>query len=151
MFRRFFSTENDISLFFMRLLLGLVMLPHGAQKLIGLFDGLGYYATIALFTGKMGLPYWLAVLVIVSESLGSVFLIIGFMTRLAALGTFCIMTSAIYLVHLENGFFMNWSGKQSGEGFEYHLLAIAIALALMIKGGGKWSIDLSMSGGKSKK
>ncbi|MBI4825715.1 MAG: DoxX family protein [Nitrospirae bacterium] len=151
MFRRFFSTENDISLFFMRLLLGLVILPHGAQKLIGLFDGLGYYATIAFFTGKMGLPYWVAVLVITGESLGSIFLIIGFMTRLAALGTLCIMTGCIYLIHLENGFFMNWSGKQSGEGFEYHLLAIAIALALMIKGGGKWSIDLSLSGGKSKK
>lgn len=150
MFRKFFSTEDDISLFFMRLILGLVMLPHGAQKLIGLFDGAGYYGTIAFFTGKMGMSYSVAVLVIASESLGSLFLIMGFMTRLAALGTFCIMTGAIYMVHLEYGFFMNWSGHQKGEGFEYHLLAIAIALALMIKGGGKWSIDQSL-GGRSKK
>ncbi|MBI4842760.1 MAG: DoxX family protein [Nitrospirae bacterium] len=150
MFRRFFSTENDISLFFMRVILGAVMLPHGAQKLIGIFGGPGYYGTIALFTGKLGIHRNLAILVIAAESLGSLLLLLGFFTRLAAFGIFCVMTGAIYIVHLEYGFFMNWAGNQKGEGFEYHLLAIAVALGLMIGGGGKWSLD-SLMGGRSKK
>ncbi len=145
MFKKFLSTENDTALLFLRLLLGIVMFPHGAQKLIGWFGGYGYYGTIAFFTGKMGIPYIVAFLVIMSESLGAIFLIMGFMTRLAAFGTACVMTGAIFMVHLEHGFFMNWFGDQKGEGFEFHLLAIAIAIALMISGGGRLSVDRALS------
>jgi putative oxidoreductase len=89
----------------------------------------------------MGLPLAVAALVIAAEFLGSLGLITGLLTRLAAFGILCVMTGAIFLVHLPNGFFMNWGGNQAGEGYEYHLLAIAIALALMFKGGGRWSLD----------
>jgi putative oxidoreductase len=146
MFKRFFNTDDNIAFLFLRLFLGAVMLPHGAQKLLGWFGGYGYYGTIAFFTGKLGIPYVVAVMIIMSETLGSVFLITGFMTRLAAFGTACVMTGAILMVHLEHGFFMNWFGDQKGEGFEFHLLAIGIALALMAGGGGKWSIDRLLAG-----
>jgi putative oxidoreductase len=125
----------------MRLTLGLVMLPHGLQKVLGLFGGAGLQATMNVFTTKLGLPAPVAVLVILAESAGAIGLIVGFCTRLCALGIALVMGGAIFFVHGQNGFFMNWFGKQSGEGFEYHLLAIGLALALVIHGAGKWSFD----------
>jgi putative oxidoreductase len=89
----------------------------------------------------MGLPAPLAILVILAESAGALGLIFGFCTRLCALGIALVMGGAIYLVHGQHGFFMNWFGRQAGEGFEYHLLALGLALALFIHGGGKWSLD----------
>jgi putative oxidoreductase len=96
----------------------------------------------------MGVPLVVAILVVAAEFLGAIGLIVGFLTRLAALGIAAVMAGAIWMVHLPNGFFMNWSGKQAGEGFEYHLLAIAIAIALMIKGGGLASVDRALSRSK---
>ena len=96
---------------------------------------------MANFTDRMHIPWFFALLAILAESLGSWGLIIGFLTRIAAFGVLCNMIVAILLVHLPNGFFMNWGGKQKGEGFEYHLLAIGICVALMIAGGGKGSVD----------
>jgi putative oxidoreductase len=96
---------------------------------------------MGMFTEKMGVPAFLAFLAILAESGGALALISGFLTRVAAFGIACNMVVAIFMVHLPNGFFMNWFGKQQGEGFEYHLLVIAIAIALIIKGGGRWSID----------
>jgi putative oxidoreductase len=148
--KNFFNTDDNTAFLLLRLFLAAVMLPHGLQKVFGMFGGYGYYGTIAMFTGKIGIPYAIAVMVIMSESLGSIFLITGFMTRLAAFGTACVMTGAIFMVHIDNGFFMNWFGDQKGEGFEFHLLAIGIALALMIGGGGRWSID-GLITGKPKK
>ena len=134
-------TENSASLLFVRLALGIVILPHGLQKTLGLFGGGGFSATMASFTGPMGIPAALAFLVILAESAGSLGLIVGLLTRIAALGIGCVMLGAIFMVHLPNGFFMNWFGKQAGEGFEYHLLAIGMALALLIGGGGRASLD----------
>lgn len=131
----------------LRVTLGLVMFPHGAQKLLGWYGGFGFSGTMGMFTQKMGIPAVLAFLVIMAESFGSVCLIVGFLTRVAAFCIFCIMVVAIAMVHWQNGFFMNWSGKQPGEGFEYHLLAIGIALVLMIYGGGKGSIDQGIARG----
>ena len=141
MLRMIFGTQNDTTGLIMRLTLGGVMLPHGLQKVFGLFGGAGLQATMNAFTTKMGLPAPLAVLVILAESAGALSLIFGFFTRLCALGIALVMGGAIYLVHGQHGFFMNWFGRQSGEGFEYHLLAIGLALALFIHGGGKWSLD----------
>jgi putative oxidoreductase len=123
------------------------MFPHGAQKLLGWFGGYGFSGTMNMFTEKMGIPTFLAFLVIMTESLGSLGLIVGFLTRVAAFGVFCVMVVAIAMVHWPNGFFMNWSGKQPGEGFEYHLLAIGIALVLMIYGAGKGSVDQGVARG----
>jgi putative oxidoreductase len=141
MIRKLFRTDNDISSLVLRLLLGIVFFPHGAQKVFGWFGGPGFSGTMGMFTEKMGVPAFLAFLAILAESGGSLALISGFLTRVAAFGIACNMVVAIFMVHLPNGFFMNWFGKQQGEGFEYHLLVIAIAIALMIKGGGQWSID----------
>jgi putative oxidoreductase len=141
MFTTFLRTENDVAALILRLALGLVILPHGAQKLLGWFGGYGLQGTLSFFTGTLGVPLILALLVIAAESFGALGLIAGFATRLCAFGVAAVMTGAIFMVHLPNGFFMNWGGKQAGEGFEYHLLAIGIALALMVKGGGALSLD----------
>ena len=141
MMRIFFGTQNDTAGLLMRLTLGAVMLPHGLQKVFGLFGGAGLQATMNIFTTKLGLPAPVAVLVILAESAGALGLIVGFCTRLCALGIAMVMGGAIFFVHGQHGFFMNWFGQQTGEGFEYHLLAIGLALALVIHGGGKWSFD----------
>jgi len=145
MLNRMFKTDNDLSTFVLRVTLGCVFFPHGAQKVLGWFGGYGLEGTLGFFTQKMGMPFAAAALVIAAEFLGSLGLITGFLTRLSALGVICVMTGAIYMVHWKNGFFMNWFGSQAGEGFEYHLLAIGIALALMIRGGGRWSIDRKLA------
>ena len=117
------------------------MFPHGAQKLLGWFGGYGLEGTLGFFTSQMGMPMIIAVLVILGESFGALGLIIGFMTRFCAAGILIIMSGAVIMSHGANGFFMNWSGKQGGEGFEYHLLAIALCLPLLISGGGRFSAD----------
>jgi putative oxidoreductase len=146
MMRKFFATHDSWSQLILRVTLGVVMFPHGAQKLLGWFGGNGFAGTMSFFNQK-GIPAALAFLVIITESFGSLGLIVGFLTRLAAFGVFCIMVVAIAMVHWPNGFFMNWSGKQAGEGYEYHLLAIGIALVLMIYGAGKGSVDQGVARG----
>jgi putative oxidoreductase len=143
--RELFQTDNSWTGLILRVTLGAVMFPHGAQKLLGWFGGPGYSHAIALFTTQMHVPAALAVLVIVGESFGAVGLVLGLFSRVAAFGILCNMLGAIALVHWNNGFFMNWSGKQAGEGFEYHLLAIAISLAVLFKGGGRWSVDRALA------
>ncbi len=137
---RFISTGDDTGLFIARLFLAVVFIPHGSQKLLGLFGGQGFTATLHFMTST-GLPLIAALLVIFGESLGSLALLFGFFGRFMAFGLFMIMTGAIFMVHLQNGFFMNWFGTQKGEGFEYHLLAIGLALLIMINGSGRFSID----------
>jgi len=141
MLKRFFSTEDILAPLVIRVMLGVVMLPHGAQKALGMFGGGGFAATMKGMSQGMGIPSIVVLLIIASEFLGSIGLILGVATRFCAFGAFSIMTGAIFMVHLPNGFFMNWFGNQAGEGFEYHLLAIGMAVALMITGGGRWSLD----------
>ena len=136
-----FQTDDRWTGLILRLTLGLVMFPHGAQKLLGWFGGFGFDGTMGFFTQKMGLPWLIALLIIIGESFGSVALLAGFLTRFTAASLAVIMLGAIALVHLPNGFFMNWFGQQQGEGYEYHLLVIGIAAALLVTGGGKWSVD----------
>ena len=141
MIRKLIQTDKDISSLVLRVLPGIVFFPHGAQKVFGWFGGFGFSGTMGFFTGKMGIPAIFAFLAIMAEFLGPLGLLSGFLTRIAAFGIACNMTVAIFMVHLPNGFFMNWFGNQKGEGYEYHILAVAIAIALMIKGGGKLSVD----------
>ncbi len=136
-----FQTSDNFSYWIPRIILGLVILPHGAQKLLGWFGGFGFTNTMTYFTQTAGLPWIIAFLVIMGESFGALGLIFGFLTRLSAFGMICIMLGAIIMVHSPNGFFMNWFGKQAGEGFEYHLLVIGICIPLLISGGGKYSVD----------
>ena len=137
-----FQTNDKFSYWVPRVILGCVMLPHGAQKLFGWFGGFGFTNTMTYFTQTTGLPWIIAFLIVMGESLGSLGLILGFFTRLSALGLICIMVGAIITVHIPNGFFMNWFGKQAGEGFEYHLLVIGMSIPLLVSGGGKYSVDM---------
>lgn len=137
----FFRTEDTWQNLIVRVTLGAVIFPHGAMKLFGWFGGKGVLATIDAFSQNYHMPAFLVLLVITVESLGALGLIFGLATRLWAFGIFCDMIGAICLVHWPNGFFMNWFGAQHGEGFEYHLLALGMALALMITGGGRLSMD----------
>jgi len=139
--RYMFATDNDITSLFLRLALGVVMFPHGAQKVLGWFGGYGYAGTMGFFTETLGIPAPFAFLAIVAEFAGSLALIAGFLTRLSAFGIGGVMIVAAGMVHFEHGFFMNWAGNQAGEGFEYHILAATIALALVIKGGGRLAVD----------
>jgi putative oxidoreductase len=147
MIKRFLRTENDAAALIMRLALGAVMFPHGAQKVLGWWGGHGAAATIQGFS-KMGLPSFITVLVLLAELPGSLMLIFGFLTRLAAFGIGCVMLAAVLLVHANVGFFMNWAGSEKGEGFEYHLLALGLSVALLIKGGGALSVDRAIAGDK---
>ena len=136
-----FQTDERWAGMVLRLTLGLVMFPHGAQKLLGWYGGFGFSGTMGFFTETMHVPWFVAFLVIIGESFGSIALLTGFLTRFTAASMAVIMLGAIMMVHLANGFFMNWFGKQAGEGYEYHLLVIGISLALLSTGAGKWSVD----------
>ena len=136
-----FATDDGWSGLIQRLTLGLVMFPHGAQKLLGWFGGFGFDGTMGFFTQKMGLPWIIAFLVVMGEFFGSLALIAGFFSRFVAASFVIIMVGAIATSHLPHGFFMNWSGQQQGEGYEYHLLVIGMSLALMLMGAGRWSVD----------
>jgi len=138
---RFFDTDDAWYLFAQRTVLGSVMFAHGAQKLLGWFGGYGFSGTMGFFTGTMHFPAVVALLVILTESIGAIALLFGAATRLAALGIASVMIGAVLTAHLHAGFFMNWAGSKSGEGFEYHLLALALAIPLIVEGGGRWSLD----------
>jgi len=141
MFHRIAYTTNDYAITVLRLVMGLVFSAHGAQKMLGWFGGYGFGGTMGFFTHQMGIPAPLAFLAICAEFFGGIGLIVGFLGRIAAFGIMCNMMIAVVMVHAPNGLFMNWAGNQKGEGFEYHLLAIAIALAIIIKGSGALSVD----------
>jgi putative oxidoreductase len=141
MFKKLINTNDDFTVFVLRILLGIVFFPHGMQKLFGWFGGYGFTGSLGFFTDNLHIPVLFAFLAIMAEGLGSLGLITGLLTRVAAFGIAVNMAVAVYMLHWQNGFFMNWFGNQKGEGFEYHILVIAIAIALMIKGGGKWSAD----------
>jgi putative oxidoreductase len=141
MIQLLFGNQNDWSGFILRIGLGIVMLPHGAQKLFGWFGGYGFSATMGFFTKTLKLPWIISVLVILIELFGSVALLLGFASRVWSLGLMVIMLGAIYTTNGKNGFFMNWFGNQSGEGYEYHLLVISICIAIILTGSGKYSLD----------
>jgi putative oxidoreductase len=141
MFRKLIATTDDYVPTIIRLALAAVMFPHGAQKLFGWFGGYGFTGTLGFFTGQLGIPKPLAVLVILAESLGAIALALGLVGRFMAFGIAATMLGAVAMVHGKVGFFMNWSGQQGGEGFEYHVLAIAMAVAVIIRGSGALSVD----------
>jgi putative oxidoreductase len=116
------------------------MFPHGAQKALGWFGGHGFKGTMKYFTDS-GIPTGFALLAIAAEFLGPLGLAVGLLTRVAAFGIACVMLVAIITVHWPHGFFINWYGNQKGEGIEYHVLALGIAITLMIVGAGAWSLD----------
>ena len=140
--KTFLGTDTHNSLLTLqRAVLALVMFPHGAQKLLGWFGGYGFSGTMGYLTGSVHLPAPIALLVILGESIGALALLAGLGTRLAAFGISAIMLGAVLTAHGSVGFFMNWFGNQPGEGYEYHLLALALSVPLVIAGGGRYALD----------
>lgn len=136
------TNSNSWAALIIRITLGIVVFPHGAQKLLGWFGGFGFEGTMGFLTGSVHLPWILALLVVLIEFFGALFLVLGFITRLAALGMLANFIGIVYTSHWHNGFFMNWANTAGvGQGYEYHLLVIGMSLALLIAGGGKASID----------
>jgi putative oxidoreductase len=148
MFKMILKTDDSFTPIFLRLSLGVVIFAHGAQKVLGLFGGAGFEKTIEIFRAQMGFPIWMTVLLMVIEFFGSLGLLFGFLTRLCALGIGTSIAVCAYMNHIKNGFFMNWFGTQKGEGFEYHILVLGIALTLIIKGSGLLSFDRALMKGK---
>lgn len=138
---RVLATSNDYAATVSRLALGAMILPHGLQKAFGLFGGYGFAGTMQFFTQTMHIPAPFAALAIAAEFLGGLGLITGLFGRVAAFGVGFTMLTAALTVHLSNGFFMNWFGNQKGEGVEFFILAIGLAVAVMIKGSGALSLD----------
>jgi putative oxidoreductase len=139
------KTNDSITATVLRLALGVVIFAHGAQKALGWFGGYGISGTMGFFTQQLGIPALFAALAIAAEFLGSLGLIFGALTRLAALGVGAVMIGAVLTVHAKVGFFMNWGGQQAGEGFEYHILVLAMVAVLTVLGGGPFSIDRALA------
>jgi putative oxidoreductase len=147
MLHKLIHTREDHLLTLLRVCLGLVFFAHGAQKVLGWFGGPGFSGSLGFFTQGLGIPVVLGILAISAEFFGGIGLMFGLLTRVAAFGISVVMAVAIFLVHAPNGLFMNWSGNQRGEGFEFHLLAIAIAVTLIARGAGAWSLDRLLENG----
>jgi putative oxidoreductase len=139
------ETDGDWVLTMVRVILGVVLFAHGAQKLLGWFGGPGLSATLKMFRDQLRIPAPLAFLAIAAEFFGGLGLIVGLLTRIAALGIAITMVVAMVMVHLRYGFFLNWFGNKPGHGIEYHLIVIALAIVVMVKGAGAFSFDLALS------
>jgi putative oxidoreductase len=142
------NTPNEYSLTVARIALGLVFFAYGAQKMLGWFGGSGFSKTIDEIT-KSGMPVVVALFAIFVEFFGSLSILFGLLSRVAALAIIVEMIGAVLTVHIHNGFFMNWMGDQKGEGIEYHILAIALAFLILVQGAGAMSIDHLVSSGDS--
>jgi putative oxidoreductase len=149
---RLLATQPNLTPALLRITLASVLLPHGAQHLLGAFGGYGFNATVAWMTGTLGIPAPLAVASILLEFGGPILLLAGIASRLVGLSLAVFMTVAM-TTHIGNGFFMNWFGNLPAgtEGFEYHLLAIAIALSVVANGGGAFSLDRVLTGARDRR
>ena len=145
MIRKLMNTTDDFAVTILRLALGVVFFAHGAQKVLGWFGGFGLAGTMGFFTHQLGIPAPIAILPICAEFLGSLGLLVGLLGRIAAFGIVCDMLVAVAMIHWQFGFFANWTGQQKGEGIEFHILAIAMALVIIIKGSGALSVDAALS------
>ena len=144
MLRRLLHTNNDPVLTVVRLVLGVVFFAHGSQKMLGWFGGYGFSGTMGFFEHN-GIPAVFAFLAIAAEFFGGIGLLLGLLSRVTAFGITCNMLVAVATVHHRFGLFMNWTGQQKGEGFEFHLLALAITFLIMARGAGALSLDRLLS------
>lgn len=140
-----FTTNKSLAPLVIRIMLALVIFPHGAQKLLGWFGGFGFEGTMQYFTGTVGLPWIVGFLVIIIEFFGPLALVAGFAVRFWSLAIAAVMTGVI-LTTFRDYFFMNWFGNQPGEGMEFFLLSIGMALSLLVSGGGRYAIDRQFAG-----
>jgi len=145
MFRKLLHTPNDPTLTLARIILAVIFFAHGSQKMFGFFGGRGVSGTIEIFQQTMGIPAPLTILTMTAEVFGAVGLFLGLFSRIAAMGVLVVMIVAPFANHLYPNFFMNWQGRQMGEGYEYHLLAIALIVTILVRGAGALSLDRAIS------
>ena len=145
MLKKLLSTPNDPTLTLARIILAVIFFAHGSQKMFGFFGGRGVSGTIEIFEQTMGIPAPLTVMAMIAEVFGAVGLFLGLFSRIAALGVLVVMIVAPFANHLYPNFFMNWQGRQMGEGYEYHLLAIALIVTVLVRGAGALSLDRAIS------
>jgi len=145
MLRKLLSTPNDPTLTLARIVLAAIFFAHGSQKMFGFFGGRGVSGTIEIFQQTMGIPAPLTILTMTAEVFGAAGLFLGLLSRIAALGVLVVMIVAPFANHLYPRFFMNWTGRQVGEGYEYHLLAIALIVTILVRGAGALSLDRVIS------
>ncbi|MCW5923329.1 MAG: DoxX family protein [Saprospiraceae bacterium] len=135
------ASGNDWTGLILRLTVGLIIFPHGAQKLLGWFGGDGFSGTMDYFTGTVHLPWLLGLLVILLEFFGSLLIVAGLGSRILGAAMIVLMLGIIFTSHLQYGFFMNWSGDKPDEGYEFHLLVIGLCTGLISNGSGRYSLD----------
>lgn len=131
------ASMDSLALLLIRLPLGVIFFAHGSQKLLGLFGGSGLTGTLRHFEVHLGIPPLLALLAILAEFAGGLGVLCGLFTRVSACGIAVTMAVAMYKVHWVNGFFLS----ARGNGIEYTLALFGMALALVVAGGGSWSLD----------
>jgi putative oxidoreductase len=144
MWRKIIRTDDDKVLTLLRVALAIMVFPHGAQKLLGWFGGFGFSGTMGFLTQQMHIPAALALLVFAAEFFGALGVFFGFLGRIAAFGIAVDFTVVALMAHLSNGFFLNYSGQQKGEGIEFLIVPVATAIAIVIRGSGAWSIDRAL-------
>lgn len=137
--KQFLTT--DAGSFFTRIFLAIVLFPHGCQLTFGMFGGNGFDATMSYFTDVEKLPYLIALMVILIQFVGSIFILAGLATRLVSFSIIVLFIGMVLTSHIEYGFFMNWFGNQKGEGYEFHILVIGMACSLVATGAGRLSAD----------
>lgn len=141
---------ESISQMIIRFSIAIVMWPHGAQLMLGIFGGSGYSSTMDYFTNVMQLPYLIGIMVIFLQFFGSIFILVGLFTRITSLLMAIVTIGMIFSGHIEHGFFMNWFNIQKGEGFEFHLLLLGLCLALLFARQYRFSLDYSLFGNNPK-
>jgi len=140
-----FKTDNNTAGLISRITLALILLPHGMQYTLGWFGGPGFAGTMEYLQQYEKLPWLIAFMVILLQTAGAALILLGAGGRLLAISMTLLFTGMIVTSHVEHGFFMNWTGNQKGEGYEYHLLAIGLCLVILFQGSGKFSIDSWLS------
>jgi putative oxidoreductase len=145
MFTWLLGTDGDWVIAIVRIVLGVVFFAHGAQMMLGWFGGAGLQSTVRVFHEQLRISAPLALLAVAAEFLGGLGLIVGLLSRVAALGIAVVMCVALLAVHRKFGFFMNWYGEKQGHGIEYHILVLALATVVIFKGGGALSLDQALS------
>ncbi len=146
---RIFNTVDSHAPLVIRVMLGLVIFPYGAQKLLGWFGGYGFSGTMGFFTETMGIPWLVGFLVILLGSVGALALMVGVATRILAACYVVLGIAIVVTSHVQHVFFMNWFGNQQGEGYEYFLFWIGMALSLVISEAGSFSIDRKIASSKA--
>ena len=147
MTQKLFATDKTFAPLIVRLLLAIVIFPHGAQKLFGWFNGSGFSDNMHFLTQTVGLPWAIGLCVIIIEFFAPLALIAGFATRISSAAILVVM-AGIIITQFKEYFFMNWYGTQPTEGSEFFLLAIGMCLSLMISGAGIYSVDGVISSGR---